>query len=231
MDSKLKEKDNAIELRKRGLSYSEILEEIPVAKSTLSLWLRSVGLAERHRQRLTKKKLAAALRGAIRKKLQRLNSTEKIQNKAQRDIGRISRRELWLIGVALYWAEGSKQKEHSVSQGVKLVNSDSRIIKIFLKWLLQICKIPRDNIHFRLSIHRTAQNRLEKIQKYWSNITGFKINNFQKIDWKKHKVHTNRKNLEEKYFGLLNIYVRKSTNFNREIAGWIKGICKQCGVV
>lgn len=36
----------AIELRKRGLSYSEILMQVPVAKSTLSIWLHSVGLSK-----------------------------------------------------------------------------------------------------------------------------------------------------------------------------------------
>jgi len=46
---KFKEKEKAIKLRKRGFSYSEILREIPVAKSTLSLWLRSVGLAKKQR--------------------------------------------------------------------------------------------------------------------------------------------------------------------------------------
>jgi len=30
-------KEKAINLRKKGYSYSEILEEVPVAKSTLSL--------------------------------------------------------------------------------------------------------------------------------------------------------------------------------------------------
>jgi intein-encoded DNA endonuclease-like protein len=37
MLAKFKEKEVAIELRKQGYSYSEILKKIPVAKSTLSL--------------------------------------------------------------------------------------------------------------------------------------------------------------------------------------------------
>ena len=53
----------ALNLRKQGFSYSEILERIPVAKSTLSLWLREVGLSKRQKQHLTQKKLDAAWRG------------------------------------------------------------------------------------------------------------------------------------------------------------------------
>lgn len=51
--SKLKEK--AVALRKEGKVYSEILKEVPVAKSTLSLWLRDVGLAKAQKQRITQK--------------------------------------------------------------------------------------------------------------------------------------------------------------------------------
>ena len=52
--AKVSEKKKAIELRKQGLSYSEIRKIVTVAKSTLSLWLRSVGLAKRHIRRIKK---------------------------------------------------------------------------------------------------------------------------------------------------------------------------------
>lgn len=231
MIKKTEEKEKAIKLRKKGLSYREILEEVIVAKSTLSLWLRSTGLAKRQKQRLTEKRLAAALRGAMKRRNQRLVITKEIKEKARQEIGKISNRELWLIGTALYWAEGAKQKEHNVSQSVKFSNLDPEAIKVFLKWLQDICEIPKEDIHFRISLHETAMSKLNAVQKYWTDITGFPINNFQKIDWKKHKINTKRKNIGKKYFGLLNIYVRKSTNLNRKIAGWIESICKNCGVV
>ena len=50
-------KSKAIELRKQGFSYSEILKQIPVAKSTLSVWLKNVGLSKKQKQKLTKKKI------------------------------------------------------------------------------------------------------------------------------------------------------------------------------
>ena len=231
MIQKLEEKEKAIRFRKRGLSYSEILRQVPVAKSTLSLWLRGVGLSKRQEQRLTEKKLAAALKGAQMKRKLRLTITEKIKNEAKDEIRNISNRDLWLIGIILYWAEGAKQKERNPSQRVKFSNSDPKAIKIFLKWLLEICKIPKNDIQFRISLHETAANRLNEIQKYWAEVTCYPISYFQQISWKKHKINTKRKNIGEKYFGLLNINVRKSTNLNRKIAGWIEGICKNSGVV
>lgn len=224
MIPKLKEKGEAIKLRKKGYSYSEILKEVPVAKSTLSLWLRSVGLAKRQKQRLTKKRLAAALRGALKRKNQREIITKEIKEKARNEIGDISERDLWLFGVALYWAEGHKEKEKSSL--VDLGNSDPYLIKVFLRWLLEICKIPKSEIYFRIYLHETAKDKLKRVRQHWSKVTGSPIENFQKITWKKHKINTKRKNTGENYFGLLRVKVRKSINFNRKIAGWIEGVHK-----
>ena len=228
---KLKEKEIAIKLRRKGLSYNEILKQVPVAKSSLSLWLKSVGLSKKQKQRLTKKKIASALRGALSRKNQRLNIVKAIGDSARNEIGEINKRELWLIGTTLYWAEGSKQKEHNVSQVVKFSNSDPRAVRFFLKWLRVICEISRKDIHFRIALHENSANRLMKVKIYWSKITGFPLDCFQKVDWKKNKINTKRKNVGQNYFGLLNVYVRKSTNFNRKISGWIEGICKYCRVV
>ena len=228
---KFKEKEKAIKLRKKGFSYSEILKEIPVAKSTLSLWLRSVGLAKKQKQRLTEKKLTAALRGAKAKRDYRLAITKEIKEKAKNEIGKLSDRELWLIGITLYWAEGAKQKENNVSQDVQFCNSDSKAIKIFIKWLLDICKISKENIYFRICLHENNKERLNDVQKYWAKVTQFPIKDFQKITWKKHKINTKRKNIGKKYFGLLNVRVKKSTNLNRKIEGWIEGIYNHCRVV
>ncbi len=229
--AKFKEKEKAIELRKKGFSYSEILKEIPVSKSTLSLWLRSIGLAKKQKQRLTEKKLAAALRGAKTRNDYRLAITKEIKNKARHEIGDMSKRDLWFIGTALYWAEGAKQKEHNISQIVKFSNSDPKMIKIFLGWLQNICSISKSEISFRIALHETAINKLAKVQEYWSNITGFPINHFQKIDWKRNKINTRRKNVGDNYYGLLNVYIKNSTNLNRKIEGWIEGICSHSGVV
>ena len=112
---------------------------------------------------------------------------------------------------------------------VKFSNSDPAMIKVFIKWLQDVCGIPDSDIDFRLALHKTAKNRIREIQKYWSDITGFSINNFQKIDWKKHRLKTKRRNIGRKYFGVLHVSVRRSTNLNRKIEGWIEGICKNAG--
>ena len=61
--AKEKLKQKAIKLRRQGKTYSEILTEVPVAKSTLSLWLREVDLSITQKQRITEKKKKSTKKG------------------------------------------------------------------------------------------------------------------------------------------------------------------------
>lgn len=227
--SKLVEKEKAVKLRKRGFSYNDILKEIPVAKSTLSLWLRSIGLAKKHKQKLTEKRRIAALRGARARREQRLAITREIRDKAKRDIDKLSKKELWFLGIALYWGEG--HKERSKSSLVRLGNSDPKMIIVFLKWLYEICGIEKKDIVFRIYLHETSKHRLGDVIKHWAKVTKFPQESFQQITWKKNKVNTNRKNIGKDYYGLLDVGVKRSINLNRRIQGWIEGIYEHCGVV
>ena len=165
MNSALKEK--AIELRKQGLSYREILTEIPVAKSTISLWLREVGLTVQQKQRLTDKKLAAIHKGGQAKHLQRLALTKSIIDAARTDIDYISDRELWLMGIMLYWAEGSKEKTWDVGTGVQFSNTDVEMIRLFLHWLFKFFDKSFEDIIIDLYIHEIQKDRTKEITNFW----------------------------------------------------------------
>ena len=58
---KTREKIKAVNLRKSGKTYSEILKIVPVAKSTLSIWLREVGLSKVQKQTITKRQITKRL--------------------------------------------------------------------------------------------------------------------------------------------------------------------------
>ncbi len=224
-------KDKAINLRKQGFSYSEILKQIPVAKSTLSSWLHSVGLSKKQKQRLTEKKLASMRRGAVAKRNQRITLTNKIKSSAKNDIKNISERDLFLIGIALYWAEGSKSKPHNISQGLIFNNSDPLMIKIFVKWLHEILKISENDIKYEIYMHENFKDKVADFIRYWSKTTKASQSKFKSVYLKRNKIDTKRKNVDENYHGLLRVRVNKSTNLNRKISGWIEGILENCGVV
>lgn len=224
MVQKERERTRAISLRRRGFSYREVLQQVPVAKSTLSLWLRSIGLSQRQRQRLTEKKIQAALRGAMKRREQRINATESIYATALNDIGAISQRELWLLGIALYWAEGSKEKEGRPGSGVRFSNSDPFMIKLFLKWLTEILRIDRNSVYLDLYIHESSRNSTQEAIRFWSRAVGFPPRHFQHVYFKRNQIKTNRSNVGSAYYGLINVRIRGSSKLQRRIAGWIRGI-------
>jgi len=219
MIKKNQEKIEAIALRKQGLSYREILAKVSVAKSTLSVWLKDVGIAKKQVQQLTEKRKAAQRKAQQTCRNNRIKREEEIIAKAKSDVKEISQKELWLIGTTLYWAEGSKQKENNVSQGVSFGNSDPKMILLFHKWLTECCDITKERLYYRIYIHKTAD--LDKAKKFWSKLLNVKI---EKAHLKNHNPKTVWKNVYNDYNGLLRMDVTKSTDLNRKIKGWILGI-------
>ncbi|MEX0930084.1 MAG: hypothetical protein WDZ79_00225 [Candidatus Paceibacterota bacterium] len=172
---KLSQRKKALELRREGKTYSEILKQIPVAKSTLSLWLRDVGLSKPQKQRITKLRKEAQKKGAAARRTERLHRTEQIKKMAGKEVGQLSKRELWLLGVALYWAEGSKQKEYGngqVSEPVSFANSDHRMIRVFIRWLYELCDVDVNRLKFGIYVHENNRYREAEIINHWAQTTG-----------------------------------------------------------
>lgn len=228
MVHKLAEKKQALELRKEGLSYREILERIPVAKSTLSLWLRSVGLSRKQQQRLTAKKLAAMRRGWARVRAMRIERLTLVRNEARREAWRYFQEPFWLIGSVLYWAEGTKPKK---SQGVCFSNMDPLMARIFQLWLKRYLGASSDDLVYEIYIHAGSESRLSEIKKYWSRALTVPEMNFR-VYYKRHNLKSVRNNVGSSYYGLVRIAVRKSSHMNHKIRVWIDEISRRyCGVV
>ncbi|MBI3573445.1 hypothetical protein HY090_00145 [Candidatus Kaiserbacteria bacterium] len=207
----------AINLREQGLSYREILEKVPVAKSTLSVWLSSVGLSKKQKQRLTEKKRRGMERGWATRRRQRVERTERIHKKAVQDAHRFINDPLFILGTALYWAEGSKQKEWNVSQLVSFSNMDPMAHEVMLVWIEKYFKKPRQTLWYEIYIHESAD--IERAKKYWSSklrIQSTKI----RVYLKRHNPLTKRHNRTNTYYGVLKFTVPESTDMNRHIAAW-----------
>lgn len=220
-------RQRAIDLRKSGLTYAEILKQIPVAKSTLSTWLRSVELSSLQIQAITDKKLASALRGGQARRLKKLAAIKDTNEAAVFEVGSVTNRELWLIGATLYWAEGSKEKEEKPGSGMRFSNSDPRMIRVFLDWLLLAAGVERSRIKFDIYIHETRKNDISKVVAAWSLCTGFSEEKFNRIYFKKNKIATKRKNVGDLYLGVLRVKVMASSGLHRKVNGWIAAIAKQ----
>lgn len=229
MVHKREEKELALLLRREGLSYREILAKVPVAKSTLSLWLRSVGLSKRQKQRLTKKKLAAMRRGWAVWHQQRLVRTESIREEARKDFLRrtLNSDALWLTGIVLYWAEGTKEKPHTPGSGIAFNNSDARMIKLFIRWLKEVVHVPSEMIKLELYIHQSGN--VDRALRFWSKKVGVASSKIR-VYFKRHNPNPKRRNVGKEYNGLLRVAVKRSSGLNRQVDTWTTELCKYWGV-
>jgi hypothetical protein len=227
--SKPEEKRRAIELRRQGLSYREILEQVPVAKATLSLWLRSVGLSQPQRQRLAEKKLAAARRGAKELRRERLVRAARTMAAAELEAARYlaDRDLLWAVGAALYWAEGFKPKPWRPGIQVGIANTDVRVIDLFRKWVIRYGAINASDLAYALQIHEQAD--IAAAMHHWMgrlDLTGLRV----PVRLKRHNPSPGRKNVGREYYGTMQLTVRRSTQLNHRIAGWIQALAGHWGV-
>jgi hypothetical protein len=229
MLQKLDSKTKAVELRRIGFSYSEILKHVYVSQSSLSLWLKDIKLTDEQKLRLDEKGNKARKLGSMDLKADRIRRTKNIISIAKSEIKAIENKDLMLIGIVLYWAEGSKQKEHDVSKEVTFSNSDPRMIQVYIKWLTECLDISTNRIAFEIYIHESHKKTISELKSYWSGVTGFPKSRFGRVYFKKNKIHTMRRNRGLDYSGVLRICVKKSTDLNRKIAGWIEGICEKVG--
>lgn len=213
-------KETARRLRKKGYSLDLITKEMGVPRSTIYYWISRVPLTNKQLKKLEVKRTQARKLGGIARHNQRLAAIEKHNDQAVKDIAQISNRELFLIGIALYWAEGSKQKETNVSQQVAFINSDPKMIKLFESWL-SLLGISETNRSYNLFLHKHYIKFESEIKKTWLK----KINK-QTITWRKTviKKHDSDMSISPKYLGLLHITVKKSADLNRKINGWIRAM-------
>lgn len=193
--------EQCLKLRLKGLSYSEIQKVIPVAKSTLQNWLTLGGLTLTNEhleiqlnKRIEKRKSAmeASRLIRIRKRTEALKSDQIKYSKFFAD-------PLFIIGVILYEAEGTKSSECRFS------NSDYRLIKIFLHFLNKYFLLNvQTQAKFSLFIHETRNDDKERILSFWSDKLAISESSF-KIFWKKNKVVKRRKNSD--YVGQIQVRI------------------------
>jgi len=78
-----------------------------------------------------------------------------------------------LLGLALWWGEGSKDR-HSVA----VTNSDPDVILVTIRWLREVYRVPLRKFRLRLHIHETAHIRA--IEAFWRKVTGVTAGQFHR---------------------------------------------------
>ncbi|MGV9451829.1 hypothetical protein [Streptomyces sp. NPDC003635] len=209
----------ARELRLQGWTYDRIEAELGCSKSSISLWVRDLPKPERKR---SPEEASSAARRGWEVTLQR-REVERQHTKASaaEEIGELTDRELFIAGIALYWAEGTKDKPHARRERVTFVNSDPHVIRLYLAWLTML-GVEREQIRFHVMIHESAD--VVAAENYWADLVGSDCSSFGKTTLKRHNPKTVRKNTGAEYRGCLALTVRQSAELYRRIEGWWYGI-------
>ncbi|MFF0139914.1 hypothetical protein ACFYRN_26090 [Streptomyces sp. NPDC005227] len=210
----------ARELRLQGWTYDRIQLELGCSKSSISLWVRDLPTPER-RKRTREEASAIAKRGW--EATMRLRDEERRRTKqaATAEIGTLTDRELFLLGVGLYWAEGSKSKPHLTQERVTFINSDPHMIEVYLAWL-RLLGVSSDRLRLHVHIHESGD--VEGAERFWTELVGTDATALGRTYLKRHNPKTNRKNLGQDYRGCLVIRVLGSAELYRRIEGWWYGI-------
>ncbi len=216
-------KEEVISLRKKGLSLGQIYQETHIPKTTIRGWISQIKLTKEQLSILKKRTQVALQRG--RKNAQELQKS--IRTKKEKDlfhkgktsIENLSSREIFIAGVALYWAEGFKNRHE---RRLGFCNSDPRMIKFYIYWLEKSLGITKNQMVARLTLNSLYKNRVTDLQDYWTRITGISLEQFtkpffQNSKWKK-QYNT------ENYHGVLRIHVTGSLDYLLQMRGWIEAL-------
>ncbi|MFD8218550.1 hypothetical protein ACFV2U_33845 [Streptomyces sp. NPDC059697] len=208
-------RDRARELRGQGWTYNEIQAELGCSKSSVSLWVRDLPHPE---PRCTPEEQRARMNaGLARLRAEQDRVREETGRQAAESLGELSDRELFMAGVALYWAEGQKSKPYQRRESVIFINSDPGVIQVYLAWL-DLLDVPRERLRFRVMIHENAD--VATAEQYWADLVDIDAATLQPTTLKKHNPKTVRKNVGDAYRGCLVIRVLQGAELYCRIEGW-----------
>ena len=226
------DREIAFRLRLSGKSYSQIYRELGIPKSTLAGWFSGLVLSKK----ITEKIYSRGRKKAIEILLKRnhaqtaiaQNRALEIRRKAAQEIFSFSDRDLFILGVALYWAEGYKRPvvrngKQVTSHAVSLTNSDPILVAAFIKFLRKICNIEQKEIKAGLRIFE-HQNEKE-IKEFWSKECSIPLKNFMKTYRGLSSASQRKRPFNQLPHGVIQIAVATTQLFHR-LMGYIEGIKK-----
>lgn len=217
------QKERAQVLRREGQGINEIAEKLNISKSTVSYWCKDIELTKTQINRLREKQKISGIKALLatfeKKRQQRLLLVNNLMQEGKQEVGSITKRELFLLGLALYWGEGYKKGNEEVG----FTNSDSKIIRLIIKWFKVCYHINPENFILRVSINELHRNRINEVMEYWLKETSLHKSQFTKtslIKTKSKKIYSNA----SKHFGTLRIKVRRGANLKRRILGSLEAL-------
>lgn len=220
--AKFEKRQVARNLRKRGHSIGAIAAVLGVSKSSVSLWCTDLKLTKRQREVLRANAIKAGHKGRVigaemnrKKKLDRIAF---FKESGKKGIGVISQRDLLMVAIALYWAEGAKTESRFM-----FINSDPKMVKMMTQFLKEVLGVPKDQLRATIQINETHRPRIKKILSFWSSLLHLPRDQFGKpyfIKTVSKKVYDNH----DSYYGILRLSVAKGSAVQYRMLGLINAL-------
>jgi len=139
--------------KSRNLSMAEIAKELNITHAKVCYWFKKFDIKRR-----------GPSEGSYIK--QNPNGDPfKIKKKLT-----LKEKQLLLMGLMAYWAEGNKKNRHLVGLG----NLDGRMIKLFLEFLRKICRIDETRVKLYVRVYKKFNRK--KAFVYWEKLLGLSKN-------------------------------------------------------
>jgi hypothetical protein len=218
MKARLEDKYKAIELRKKGFTYKDIMSEIPVSKSLLSGWFRFLKLSKEEEAQLKERAQLNRDNGNSRAAISNRKKRIERENIAEKDANttfKIFKEDpKFILGIGLYWAEGSKR-----TTSFQFMNSDPKMVRFMIFWIKTYLQVSENKIFLRVHTHEDF--RLEKYEEFWQNETKLPFIQFKKTCYKPNSRHGIFKK-NPLYKGCVRIEIAGGIYYLRKIIALIK---------
>ncbi len=205
------------DLRRVGMTYAEIMELIPVKKSTLATWCREVRLTDEQYAAIKERtgSQAGIPRDTNRKRRSEINL---IKAQALTEAKILVHEPLWVAGTTLYWGEGYKTQST-----LGMANADPAALRLFMRWASVYHSQPAE-FRARLNIH--ANNDESSARRWWSAELGIDLKDFTKTFVKPDGTGHRKNHLPN---GVCAVRLRRSADaFHRTIA-WVEFLANRLG--
>ncbi|EKD23742.1 MAG: hypothetical protein ACD_81C00188G0017 [uncultured bacterium] len=215
--AKFDKKIEARRLRKDGWSIGNIAIYLKVSKSSVSIWCRDIEMTNEQKEKFIADGHLGRLLGAETNRRKKQQCIEQCKIDALKTIGKLSRRDRLIAGIALYWGEGSKKSKMS------FVNSEPVLVLFMLNWFCEIMDVKKEEFMPRIFINEMHRPRADKVLEFWADYLGLKKEQFGKIVFlkmKAQKVYENHDN----YYGVLALGARNSALLKYRILGLIDAL-------
>jgi hypothetical protein len=193
--TRVTDRQRAIELRKKGRTYSEIKQELNIPKSTLSGWLSKFPLTAEQIINITKSSKINKFLGIEKTRITKQRRREErlgiIYEAERKRWQSLTKRELELAGLFLYWGEGKK----NLKSALAINNTDPQVVKFALLWIIKALKVPKNKIKIELHLY-SDMDTVGEIS-FWAKTLNVPIAQFYKPYIKK----STRASIDHKGFG------------------------------